>query len=142
MPAAHSTMSRFGRHADIYLALGVVGILVVLIIPVPPALLDVLLAFNISFSIIVLLTTLYINRPLDLSVFPGMLLVVTLLRLSLNVASTRLILGEAFAGEVINAFGTFVVKGNYVVGFIVFLVVFITASAGEDYVAFNFHKSV
>jgi len=137
MPKAQSTMSRLGGHADIYLALGVVGILVVLIIPVPPALLDVLLAFNISFSIIVLLTTLYINRPLDLSVFPGMLLVTTLFRLSLNVASTRLILGEAFAGDVINAFGTFVVKGNYVVGFIVFLIlvviqfVVITKGAGR-----------
>ncbi|MFH1891331.1 MAG: flagellar biosynthesis protein FlhA [Candidatus Zixiibacteriota bacterium] len=137
MPSAPSTTSGFGKHADIFLALGVMCILIVLVIPVPPALLDVLLAFNISFSIIVLLTTLYINRPLELSVFPGMLLVVTLLRLSLNVASTRLILGEAFAGDVINAFGTFVVKGNYVVGFIVFLIlvviqfVVITKGAGR-----------
>jgi len=115
-------MGRFGKQADIYMALAVVGILIVLVIPVPSYLLDVLLAFNISFSIIILLTTLYITRPLELSVFPGMLLVVTLLRLSLNVASTRLILGEAYAGEVINAFGSFVVKGNYIVGFIIFLI--------------------
>jgi len=137
MPSAPSTTSGFGKHADIVLALGVMCILIVLVIPVPPALLDVLLAFNISFSIIILLTTLYISRPLELSVFPGMLLVVTLLRLSLNVASTRLILGEAFAGDVINAFGTFVIKGNYVVGFIVFLIlvviqfVVITKGAGR-----------
>jgi len=137
MPSAPSTTSGFGKHADIVLALGVMCILIVLVIPVPPALLDVLLAFNISFSIIILLTTLYISRPLELSVFPGMLLVVTLLRLSLNVASTRLILGEAFAGDIINAFGTFVIKGNYVVGFIVFLIlvviqfVVITKGAGR-----------
>jgi len=122
MPTANAPMGRFGKQADIYMALAVVGILIVLVIPVPSYLLDVLLAFNISFSIIILLTTLYITRPLELSVFPGMLLVVTLLRLSLNVASTRLILGEAYAGEVINAFGSFVVKGNYIVGFIIFLI--------------------
>ena len=78
-----------------------------------------------TFALVVLLTTLYVTRPLDLSVFPGMLLIVTLLRLSLNVASTRLILGEAYAGEVINSFGNFVVQGNYVVGFIVFIILVI-----------------
>ncbi len=137
MPETRSALGRFGRQADIYMALAVIGILVVLVIPVPPKVLDVLLAFNISFSIMILLTTLYITRPLELSVFPGMLLVITLLRLSLNVASTRLILGEAYAGEVINAFGNFVVKGNYVVGFIIFLIliviqfVVITKGAGR-----------
>jgi flagellar biosynthesis protein FlhA len=122
MPGAGMSFGRIGKQADILMAFAVIGILVVLVIPVPPKVLDVLLAFNISFSIVILLTTLYITRPLELSVFPGMLLVITLLRLSLNVASTRLILGEAYAGEVINAFGNFVVKGNYVVGFIIFLI--------------------
>lgn len=137
MPQGRSPFAKFGKQADIYMALAVIGILIVLVIPVPPGILDVLLAFNISFSIVILLTTLYITRPLDLSVFPGMLLVITLLRLSLNVASTRLILGEAYAGEVINAFGNFVVKGNYVVGFIIFLIliviqfVVITKGAGR-----------
>jgi flagellar biosynthesis protein FlhA len=130
-------LGRFGRQADIVMAFAVVGILFVLIIPVPAPLLDVLLAFNISFSIVILLTTLYITRPLELSVFPGLLLIITLFRLALNVASTRLILGEGYAGEVINAFGNFVVKGNYVVGFIIFLIlvviqfVVITKGAGR-----------
>ena len=98
------------RRSDVLLAIGVIAILGVLIIPIPPALLDFALAFNITFSLVILLTTLYIKRPLELSVFPGLLLIVTLLRLSLNVASTRLILSEAFAGDVINSFGNFVVK--------------------------------
>ena len=123
--------------SDVVLAFGVIGIIAVLVIPLPPALLDFALAFNITFSLVVLLTTLYITRPLDLSVFPGMLLIITLMRLSLNVASTRLILGEAYAGEVINSFGNFVVQGNYVVGFIVFIIlviiqfVVITKGAGR-----------
>lgn len=111
--------------SDIILALGVIGIIAVLVIPIPTALLDFALAFNITFSLVVLLTTLYVTRPLDLSVFPGMLLIVTLMRLALNVASTRLILGQAYAGEVINSFGYFVVQGNYVVGFIVFVILVI-----------------
>lgn len=111
--------------SDIILALAVVSIIGVLIIPIPTWLLDFALAFNITFSLVVLLTTLYITRPLDLSVFPSMLLIVTLMRLSLNVASTRLILGHAYAGEVINSFGDFVVQGNYVVGFIVFIILVI-----------------
>ena len=123
--------------SDIVLALGVVGIIAVLVIPIPTALLDFALAFNITFSLVVLLTTLYVTKPLELSVFPGMLLVVTLMRLSLNVASTRLILGQAYAGEVINSFGNFVVQGDYVVGFIVFIIlviiqfVVITKGAGR-----------
>ena len=123
--------------ADIVLALGVIGIIGILVIPIPTALLDFALAFNITFSLVVLLTTLYVTRPLDLSVFPGMLLIVTLMRLALNVASTRLILGQAYAGEVINSFGNFVVQGNYVVGFIVFVIlviiqfVVITKGAGR-----------
>jgi len=114
-----------------------IGIIGILVIPIPTALLDFALAFNITFSLVVLLTTLYVTRPLDLSVFPGMLLIVTLMRLALNVASTRLILGQAYAGEVINSFGNFVVQGNYVVGFIVFVIlviiqfVVITKGAGR-----------
>jgi flagellar biosynthesis protein FlhA len=107
------------------MAVLVVAVIGVLVLPIPPGLLDFALAFNIAFSIVILIATLYITSPLDLSVFPGMLLIVTLIRLSLNVASTRLILGEAYAGEVINSFGNFVVKGNYVVGFIIFLILVI-----------------
>ncbi|MCK4655918.1 MAG: FHIPEP family type III secretion protein, partial [candidate division Zixibacteria bacterium] len=131
------SFGKIRKQVDILMAFAVIGILVVLVIPIPPRVLDILLALNISISIVILLTTLYVTRPLDLSVFPGMLLIITLLRLSLNVASTRLILGEAYAGEVINAFGNFVVKGNYVVGFIIFLIlvviqfVVITKGAGR-----------
>ncbi len=123
--------------SDIALAVGVIGIIGVLVIPIPTMLLDFALAFNIAFSLVVLLTTLYITKPLDLSVFPGMLLIVTLMRLALNVASTRLILGQGYAGEVIQTFGGFVVQGNYVVGFIVFVIlviiqfVVITKGAGR-----------
>ncbi|RKX20828.1 MAG: flagellar biosynthesis protein FlhA [Candidatus Zixiibacteriota bacterium] len=130
-------LEKISARSDIFLALGVVAIIGVLIIPISTSLLDFALAFNITFSLVVLLTTLYVKRPLDLSVFPGMLLIVTLLRLSLNVASTRLILGHAFAGDVINSFGNFVVQGNYVVGFIVFIIlviiqfVVITKGAGR-----------
>ncbi|UCD94040.1 MAG: flagellar biosynthesis protein FlhA [Candidatus Zixiibacteriota bacterium] len=113
------------QRSDIILAVAVVAIISVLVIPVPPGFLDFALAFNITFSLVILLSTLYIRRPLDLSVFPGMLLIVTLLRLALNVASTRLILGTGYAGEVINSFGYFVVKGNYVVGFIIFVILVI-----------------
>ncbi len=132
-----SMLQKVTSHSDVLLAVGFIGIIAVLIIPIPTVLLDFALAFNITFSIVILLTTLYIKKPLELSVFPGMLLVVTLLRLSLNVASTRLILGEGYAGEVINSFGNFVVQGNYVVGFIVFIIlviiqfVVITKGAGR-----------
>lgn len=130
-------VEKITSRSDIVLALGVIGIIGVLIIPIPTVLLDFALAFNITFSMVVLLTTLYVTRPLDLSVFPGMLLIVTLMRLALNVASTRLILGKGYAGEVINSFGHFVVQGNYVVGFIVFVIlviiqfVVITKGAGR-----------
>ncbi len=125
------------RHSDIVLALMIVCIIGILVLPLPPTVLDFLLAFNITLSLVVLLVTMYITRPLELSVFPGLLLVLTLFRLSLNVASTRLILGTAYAGEVIESFGNFVVAGNYVVGFIVFAIlviiqfVVITKGAGR-----------
>ncbi len=130
-------MKSFSSYSDVILAVAVVGIIGVLIIPVPTGFLDLLLAANISLSLVILLSTLYLKRPLEFSVFPGLLLVVTLFRLSLNVASTRLILGEGYAGAVIDSFGNFVVKGNYVVGFIIFIIlvviqfVVITKGAGR-----------
>lgn len=110
------------QHADVALAIGVIGVIGVMIVPLPTPLMDILLTFNISFSLVVLVNALYVTAPLQLSVFPSLMLVVTLFRLSLNVASTRLILGQAFAGDVISAFGTFVVKDNYVVGFVIFVI--------------------
>jgi len=126
------------------MALGVIGILMVMMIPLPTLLLDILLSFSITVSIIILLMSMYVLKPLDFSIFPSILLVVTLLRLSLNVASTRLILlhgneGATAAGHVIHAFGTFVVGGNYVVGLIVFTVLvlinFIVITKGSTRIA-------
>ena len=115
------------NNSDVLMAVGVVGMLVVMVIPIPALLLDVLLAFNITFSIVVLLVAMYTRKALEFSVFPSLLLLTTLLRLSLNVASTRLILlhgneGTAAAGQVIKAFGSFVVGGNYFVGMVIFLI--------------------
>ncbi len=120
-----SLFRTLGAHTDIALAVAVIGILALMVIPIPPIIMDVLIAANITLAIVVLMVSMYLTSPLELSVFPGLLLILTIFRLSLNVASTRLILGEAFAGDVINAFGSFVVKGNYIVGFIIFLILVI-----------------
>jgi len=115
------------NNTDVFMGFAVMAILMVMIIPLPTMLLDLLLSFNITFSLIILLVGMYILKPLDLSSFPSLLLLATLFRLSLNVASTRLILlhgseGPQAAGKVIMAFGNFVVGGNYVVGCIVFII--------------------
>ena len=115
------------KNSDISLAVAVVGILVFMIIPLPTMLLDLLFSFNITFALIILLASMYTLRPLELSAFPSILLLITLFRLSLNVASTRIILihgneGSMAAGKVIQAFGNFVVGGNYLVGIIVFVI--------------------
>ncbi len=110
------------QNSDVAMAVAVIGILVLMIIPLPTWILDILLTLNITFALIVLMVSIYIVKPLEIAVFPGLLLVMTLFRLGLNVASTRLILGQADAGEVISAFGSYVVRGNYVVGFIIFLI--------------------
>jgi type III secretory pathway component EscV len=110
------------KNPDIGLAIGVLLILALLIIPLPPLLLDFFLAINIAFSILTLLISIYLVRPLEFSSFPTILLITTLFRLGLNVASTKLILGEASAGDIIYAFGNFVIGGNYVVGLIIFII--------------------
>lgn len=110
------------KQSDIAMALGLVAIIVVMVIPIPAFIIDLCLALSIAVALAVLLTALYVSEPLEFSVFPGLLLVVTLFRLSLNVATTRLILGEAYGGTIIQAFGSFVVKGNYVVGLVIFLI--------------------
>jgi flagellar biosynthesis protein FlhA len=125
--------------SDILLSLGVVGIIVMMIIPVAPIFLDMLLALNIMLALVIMLVALFTIEPLQFSIFPGMLLILTLFRLSMNVASTRLILGEGYAGKVIAAFGDFVAGGNLVVGFIVFLILviinFIVITKGAGRVA-------
>ena len=118
-------LQRITRHSDILVALGVITILGVMIVPLPTFAMDFLLTMNISLALLVLMLTIYIAAPLELAVFPGLLLVLTLFRLSLNVASTRLILSQADAGELIAAFGDVVVQGNYILGFIIFVIVII-----------------
>ncbi len=110
------------RFSDIGLGTAVILILAVMLIPMPTFLMDVFLAMNILGALVILFVALYTIKPLDFAVFPSLLLMVTLFRLSLNVATTRLILGRGYAGEVIQGFGSFVVAGNYVVGFIIFLI--------------------
>ncbi len=110
------------KTTDIGLGTAIILILAVMLIPMPTFLLDVFLAMNILGALVILFVALYALRPLDFSVFPSLLLMVTLFRLALNVATTRLILGRGYAGEIIQGFGSFVVAGNYVVGFIIFLI--------------------
>jgi len=117
--------TRLARFGNVGLAVGVVGVLIAIIIPLPSGILDVLLTVNITFSVLVLLVVIYTERSLDLAIFPSLLLFATLFRLSLNVATTRRILLDAEAGQVIEAFGNFVVGGNYVVGAVVFLILII-----------------
>ena len=133
-----------GRRSDIALALGVITILVVLILPLPTWLLDLGLAISITFSVLVLMTALFIETPLDFNTFPTVLLLATMLRLALNVASTRLILangheGTDAAGRVIEAFGGFVMGGNFVIGIIVFAILviinFIVITKGSGRIA-------
>ncbi|MDR2442829.1 MAG: FHIPEP family type III secretion protein, partial [Deltaproteobacteria bacterium] len=112
---------------NMIIGLGVVGIILVFLFPLPTGALDLLLTFNVAISVVVLLTAMYTLKPLDFSVFPSLLLILTLCRLALNIGSTRLILlngdqGTQAAGEVIQAFGNFVVGGNYVVGVIIFAI--------------------
>ncbi|MHC4666565.1 MAG: FHIPEP family type III secretion protein, partial [Planctomycetota bacterium] len=112
----------FGSHSNIVLAVGLVTILATLIVPLPTLLLDMLLACSISLSVAVLIITLSSKEALELSTFPSLLLFVTLFRLSLNVASTRLILLHGNAGKIIQTFGGFVAGGSFVVGLVIFLI--------------------
>ena len=121
---------RFSKHGDILLAGGVVTILFVMLVPLPTFFLDIMLSLSISLALIILVTSMFMLSPLEFSIFPSLLLVSTLLRLALNVASTRLILlhgdeGTNAAGSVIQSFGEFVVGGNYVVGAVIFWILFI-----------------
>jgi len=123
-------LARAAKRGDIMLALGVVAILVVLILPLPTWMLDFALAFSITFSVLILMTALFVERPLDFNAFPTILLLATMIRLSLNLASTRLILSDGHegthaAGQVIEAFGGFVMSGNFIIGIIVFAILVI-----------------
>ncbi len=118
-----SNLVSLAKNMDIIIAIAFVMVIAIIIIPIRPLLLDVLLVVNITFALIVILVTLFTTDILQLATFPSVLLVATLFRLALNISSTRLILTEARAGDVINAFGQFVVGGNYVVGLIIFIII-------------------
>jgi flagellar biosynthesis protein FlhA len=122
--------SRFAKQGDIMLASGVVLILFFMIIPLPTICIDFMLTVSIATSLVVLITTMFMESPMEFSIFPSLLLITTMLRLSLNVASTRMILlhgdeGTGAAGQVIKSFGEFVVGGNYIIGVVIFMILFI-----------------
>src|SRR3984957_11996508 len=129
---------------DIALALGIVGIIVLLILPIPSFMLDMLLAMSITSAVLILMTSLLIKKPLEFTAFPTVLLVATLFRLGLNVASTRLILGHGHegtdgAGHIIQAFGELMMHGNFVIGLIVFAILvivnFVVVTRGSSRIA-------
>lgn len=137
-------LTRLVMRPDLALALGIIAIVMILIMPLPALMLDVLLALSIVFAVLVLMTALFIQTPLEFSSFPAVLLIATMLRLSLNLASTRLILsngheGPEAAGKVIEAFGNFVMQGNFVIGIIVFgilvIVNFVVITKGSGRIA-------
>lgn len=115
----------WGDHSDLVLVALTIGILVILFTPIPSPLLDLLILLNLSFALLLLLLSFYVEKPVQFSTFPSLLLIATLFRLALNIAATRLILSEADAGKVIGAIGTFVVGGNFVIGLIVFFILII-----------------
>src|SRR5579885_2031412 len=125
------------RQSDLILAGGLALIVGMLVVPIPPVLLDLLITTNLTLALLILLVSVSVQEPLDFSVFPSLLLFATLFRLAINVSSGRLILLQGQAGHVIAAFGNFVVGGNYVVGFVVFIIlvviqfVVITSGAGR-----------
>uniref|UniRef100_UPI00046275F9 flagellar biosynthesis protein FlhA n=1 Tax=Arthrobacter sp. TB 26 TaxID=494420 RepID=UPI00046275F9 len=125
--------------APLTVPIGIVGIVLLLVVPVPAPLLDVLIVCNILLALLVLLTSMFVKKPLDFSVFPSLLLVATLFRLGLNVASTRLVLGEGYAGQVIEAFGKVTVGGSMIIGAVVFLILvviqFVVVTKGAERVA-------
>jgi flagellar biosynthesis protein FlhA len=118
---------------------GVVGIVMLLVVPVPPWLLDILIITNIMFALVILLTTMFVKKPLDFSVFPSLLLVATLFRLGLNVASTRLVLSSGYAGQVIASLGQVAVNGSLIIGAVIFLILvviqFVVVTKGAERVA-------
>lgn len=137
--AVLSTGNRYFKYVDVAVAVAVILAVVMMIIPVPSGLLSVLLIFNIALSLLILLVSLFTREPLEFSVFPALLLIMTLFRLCLNISTTRLILLHAYAGEVVQKFGGFVIGGNPAVGFIIFLILiviqFIVITRGAERVS-------
>jgi flagellar biosynthesis protein FlhA len=134
---AKSNMSRLFKAGDVFLVMGLFGTVLLMILPIRPFFLDGFLAISIALSLLILLSILYVKEPAEFTGFPTLLLFITLYRLSLNIASTRLILLNGYAGHIIETFGNFVVHGNYVVGLVIFLIlalinfIVITKGAGR-----------
>lgn len=139
MVATNQSTGSIRDYADVFAAVALVAIVVMMIIPIPAGFLDFLLALNISGAVVILLLAFFIKDPLEFSVLPSLLLVMTLFRLSLNVSSTRLILLNGYAGQVIQQFGQFVINGNAIVGFVVFAILvviqFIVITKGAERVS-------
>lgn len=139
LPIPMALKSKLKNNSDLLVAGLILGIVLMIIIPLPPMMLDILLSLSITLGLVILLITMFTTDPLQFSVFPALLLVTTLYRLALNISSTRLILGTGEAGKVIDAFGQFMVGGNYLVGFIVFIIItviqFVVITSGAGRVA-------
>src|SRR6187402_1046212 len=120
--SSSSSITRLLARADLLFAFGLFGTVLLLVLPVPPFIIDLFLALNIGMSLLVLLVIVYIKDPPEFSAFPTMLLALTLFRLALNISSTRQILAHGYAGEIIESFGHFVIQGNYIVGAVVFII--------------------
>ncbi|MCW2618231.1 MAG: flhA, partial [Modestobacter sp.] len=126
-----------GKLTKAAVPIGVVSIVLMLVVPLPAAVLDLLIAANIVGSLLILLVSMQIKRPLDFSIFPSLVLIATLMRLALNVSSTRLVLTDGYAGKVIEAFGHFVIGGSLIIGLVIFVIltiiqfVVITNGAGR-----------
>ena len=139
MASNESPLLRLGKGSDIVVVTGILVIVVMMVIPLPTFLVDLLLVLNMGLSLLVLLLTMNVKRPLELAVFPTLLLILTLFRLALSISTTRLILLQGDAGRVVEAFGHFVVGGNLVVGLVIFLILvviqFIVITKGAERVA-------
>ncbi len=134
-----AALNVINKSSDLILALWMIGVVLMIILPLPPAIVDLMITVNLAVSVFLLMVALYIPSALQLSVFPSLLLITTMFRLGINISSSRQILLKAYAGHVIQAFGDFVVGGNYVVGFIIFLIItiiqFIVVTKGAERVA-------
>src|SRR6476661_6324763 len=135
----NTILSKAGKHADLAAAGAVVLVVVMMIVPLPPFLLDLAITLNISAALMIVTATLYVRKALDFSAFPSLLLLTTLFRLAINISVTRLILLHGDAGHVVAAFGNFVVGGNLAVGLIIFLILiviqFVVVTSGAGRVA-------
>ena len=131
LQAINSAFSSVGQRKDVMLAVLLISVIVLIVLPMPTWLVDVLIATNMGISTILLMTSIYVKAPLEFSTFPSILLITTLFRLALSITTTRLILLQADAGEIVYTFGNFVVGGNLIVGLVIFLIITIVQFFGD-----------